>query len=102
MCLIPLMKPDLYELANSHCWRTECGLPGWGVASPDYMKIEKDTSGGFTEWGWINYGLQNYYALLNCGYRIRPTAGTASGVHPVPLGFGRVYVKISGKFSYEK
>jgi hypothetical protein len=25
-----------------------------------------------------------------------PTAGCASGVHPVPLGFGRVYVKIDG------
>ena len=23
---------------------------------------------------------------------IRPSAGTANGVHPVPLGFGRVYV----------
>jgi hypothetical protein len=31
-----------------------------------------------------------------------PSGGTASGVHPVPLGFGRVYVQIEGDFGYEK
>ena len=35
-----------------------------------------------------------------CGL-LRPTAGTASGVHPVPLGFGRVYVHCPAGFSYE-
>jgi hypothetical protein len=30
-----------------------------------------------------------------------PTAGTASGVHPVPLGWGRVYVHCPGGFSYD-
>ena len=43
---------------------------------------------GFTERGWIDFNFQNYYALLDCGFKMRPTAGTASGVHPVPLGFG--------------
>jgi len=33
---------------------------------------------------------------------LRPTAGTASGVHPVPLGFGRVYVHLPDGFSYAK
>ncbi len=47
------------------------------------------------------YTFQNYYALLDCGYRLRPTAGTANGVHPVPLGYGRVYVHLPGGFSYE-
>jgi hypothetical protein len=64
------------------------------------MKIETDEK-GFTEWGWIEYGFLNYYALLNCGFRLRPTAGTASGVHPVPLGFGRVYVKLDKGFDYD-
>ena len=44
------------------------------------------------ERGWLDFTFQNYYLLLNCGFRLRPTGGTASGVHPVPLGFGRVYV----------
>jgi hypothetical protein len=54
------------------------------------------------ELDWLLYGFQNYYALLNCGFRLRPTAGTASGVHPVPLGFSRVYVHLGKKFSCEE
>src|SRR5262249_3059343 len=42
-----------------------------------------------------------YYTLLDCGFRLRPTGGTASGVHPVPLGFGRVYVRVGPAFSYD-
>ena len=33
---------------------------------------------------------------------MRPTGGTAGGVHPVPVGFGRVYVQVPGEFSYDK
>lgn len=100
MALVPAMGVDLYELANNHCWRTEFGFPNFGEPAADYMQVERDER-GWTEAGWVDYGLQNYYALLNCGFRLRPTAGTASGVHPVPLGFGRVYVKVRAGFSYE-
>lgn len=100
MMLIPVMQPDLYELSNNHVWRTEFAFRGWGEPAPAYMQVERDAQ-GFTEWGWLDYGFQNYYALLNCGFRLRPTAGTASGVHPVPLGFGRVYVECPQKFTYE-
>jgi hypothetical protein len=51
---------------------------------------------------WIEYGFRNYYTLLNCGFSLRPTAGTASGVHPVGLGFGRVYVKLADGFDYDE
>lgn len=102
VAIVPTMKVDLFELANNHVWRTEFGFPQWTLsAAGDYMKLEKD-SRGFTEWGWIDFGFQTYYALLNCGYRLQPTAGTAAGVHPVPLGFGRVYVYQPDGFSYEK
>jgi hypothetical protein len=50
---------------------------------------------------WIEYTHQSYWALLNCGRRLQPTAGTASGVHPVPLGFSRVYVHCPDGFSYD-
>ena len=53
------------------------------------MKVGQDDR-GVSERGWIDFTFKNYYALLNCGFRLRPTAGTASGVHPVLLGFGRV------------
>jgi hypothetical protein len=58
-------------------------------------------SGTATERDWTLYGFQTYYALLNCGFRMRPAAGTANGVHPVPLGFGRVYVHLTEPFSYD-
>ena len=100
MAIVPIMDVDLYELTNNHIWRSEFSFTGWGEPAAPYMDIERDES-GWTEWGWIDYGFKNYYALLNCGFRLRPTAGTASGVHPVPLGFGRVYVKVEGELSVD-
>jgi hypothetical protein len=100
MMLVPILGVDLFELANNHLWRTDFGYRDYGAAAPPYMRVERDEK-GWTERGWVDYGFQNYYALLNCGFRLRPTAGTASGVHPVPLGFGRVYVRLGEGFSYE-
>jgi hypothetical protein len=100
MMLIPIAGVDLYELSNNSLWRTEFGFRNSPVAPADYMKVETDAR-GMTERGWIEYGWENYYALLNCGFRISPTAGTASGVHPVPLGFGRVYVHLPGRFQLQ-
>ena len=102
VAMVPLLKADLFELANNHVWRTEFGFPQWTLsAAGKYMNLEMDDQ-GFTEWGWIDFGFQTYYALLNCGFRLRPTGGTADGVHPVPLGFGRVYVRQPDGFSYDK
>jgi hypothetical protein len=53
------------------------------------------------EFDWLNYTLGQYYTLLNAGFQLVPTAGTASGVHPVPAGFSRVYVPLEGRFSYD-
>ena len=99
--IVPLMKVDLFELSNNHCWRTEFGFPAWTVdAAPKSMNLEM-TDKGFTEWGWIEFGLKSYYAYLNCGFRMMPSAGTGAGVHPVPFGFGRVYVHVPGEFTFE-
>ena len=100
MMLVPILGVDLFELANNHLWRTEFGYRDYGDAAPAYMRVERAPK-DWTERGWVDYGFQNYYALLNCGFRLRPTAGTASGVHPVPLGFGRVYVHLDQRFTYD-
>jgi hypothetical protein len=101
MMLVPVMDVDLYELANNHMWRTEFFFKQWTFDQlPPEWNIQTDAD-GFTEWGWMDFGFKTYYALLNCGFRMRPTAGTASGVHPVPLGFGRVYVNLPDGFSYD-
>jgi len=100
MMLVPVMQVDLYELTNNHLWRADFFFTRFGESPPAYMQVEQNES-GMTERGWIDFTFQNYYALLNCGFRLRPTGGTASGVHPVPLGFGRVYVHLPQGFSYE-
>ncbi len=100
LMLPPVMQIDLYELANNHLWRTEYGFTNFNVPAPAFMRLpDAGRSGG--ERDWINYTLNTYYALLDCGFRMRPTAGTASGVHPVPLGFGRVYVHCPRGFTYD-
>lgn len=101
MMLIPIAKVDLFELANNSVWRTNFGFRRSSVEPAPYMNVESD-AGGMTEWGWLNFGFENYYTLLNCGFRLRPTAGTASGVHPVPLGFSRVYVHTGDRFDADK
>ncbi|MCI0747772.1 MAG: CehA/McbA family metallohydrolase [Verrucomicrobia subdivision 3 bacterium] len=99
IALAPILKVDLFELANNHHWRTDYAIKNWAAPAPAWMGLSG--SGTATERDWTLYGFQTYYALLNCGFRMRPAAGSASGVHPVPLGFGRVYVHLSESFSYD-
>src|SRR5262249_46278372 len=42
-----------------------------------------------------------YYHLLNCGLRLPPSAGSASGVLPNPVGYNRVYGHLGRDPSYE-
>ncbi len=98
MMVVPIAKVDLYELSNNSVWRTNFGFRKSASFVPKYMNVEADER-GMTERGWLDYGFENYYTLLNCGFRMQPTAGTASGVHPVPLGYSRVYVHTGDAFS---
>jgi hypothetical protein len=43
-----------------------------------------------------------YYHALNCGLRIPPSAGSASGVLPNPVGYNRVYVYAGPELTYAK
>ena len=43
-----------------------------------------------------------YYHALNCGLRVPPSAGSASGVLPNPVGYNRVYVHAAPGLTYEK
>ena len=101
MALVPIMKVDLFELSNNHLWRTSFAFKQWSAPKAPYMSFAQDPQSG-NEDAWMMFGFETYYTLLNCGFNLRPTAGTASGVHPVPLGFGRVYVHLEGGFSYDQ
>ena len=98
MMLVPIAKVDLFELSNNSVWRTRFGFANLATPLPEWMHVETDGPTAMTEWGWLNYGFEVYYGLLNCGFRISPTAGTASGVHPVPLGYSRIYVHTGERF----
>lgn len=98
--IVALMNVDLFELANNHVWRAQFALANWTPPAPAYMGLPN--GGRFdTEHDWLEYTHRTYWTLLDCGFRMRPTGGTGSGAHPVPLGFGRVYVNLPGGFSYE-
>lgn len=43
-----------------------------------------------------------YYRILNCGLRIPPSAGSASGVSPNPLGYNRVYVYCGERLTWRR
>lgn len=67
---------------------------GWGVNPIE--KPEYATPIGFPLWA-----MDLYYRFLNCGFKLPVSAGTASGVKAVPLGYDRVYVKLPEGFSYQ-
>ena len=100
MTLPHMSGATLYELANNHLWRCEFGLTKWNTEAPAFLQPPHGGTEG-NEFDWLAYTLGQYYTLLNAGFRLVPTAGTASGVHPVPAGFSRVYVPLERRFSYE-
>lgn len=97
--LVPILKPDLFPLSNNHVWRTRFVSRDYAVPAPAWMGFGE--TGMTTERAWVDYGFEVYYALLNCGFRLQPSAGSAWGVHPVPLGFSRVYVQLDEPFSFD-
>jgi hypothetical protein len=87
---------DTVGIVNNH-FHPHSVLPcvgRWGELVP-----EKGFEGNE---GLALWCMELYYRLLNCGFRIPVSAGTASGIMPSPVGYGRVYVRVPGQFSYEK
>lgn len=71
MMIVPVMNVDLFELSNNHNWRTEFAFPQWTIENaPNWPEVERNAA-GLTEQGWTHFALQTYYALLNCGFRMR-------------------------------
>ena len=91
----------LYELANNHMWRTKFAFTKWNSRTPGFLQPPAGNTTGNEE-EWMNYTFGQYYTLLNAGFPMVPTAGSANGVHPVPAGFSRVYVHQPNGFSYEE
>lgn len=86
---------DSIGLANNHMCRSQMlEDEAWGKPR-DAQRLPAPRGNGF----WTQ---EIYYHVLNCGLRVPPSAGSASGVLPNPVGYNRVYVHIAEGFSYEK
>ncbi|MCC6486991.1 MAG: CehA/McbA family metallohydrolase [Candidatus Hydrogenedentes bacterium] len=86
---------DSIGLANNHMCRSSMyESEAWGKPR-DTERLPPPRGNGF-------WSQEVYYHVLNCGFRIPPSAGSASGVLPNPLGYNRVYVYVRGEFSHEK
>lgn len=74
-------------LANNHMCRSRMlENEAWGRPR-DTERLPAPRGNGF----WTQ---EIYYHLLNSGLRLPPSAGSASGVLPNPVGYNRVYVQV--------
>jgi hypothetical protein len=81
-------------IANNHMCRSQMyANEAWGK-SRDSQRLPEPRGNGF-------WSQEIYYHMLNCGLRLPPSAGSASGVLPNPVGYNRVYVQLDAPFEYE-
>lgn len=81
-------------IVNNHMQRGEMmDNEAWGKARPK-EQFPSPLGNGF----WTQF---LYYQVLNAGYRIPPSAGSASGVLKNPVGYNRVYVHLGETLDYE-
>jgi hypothetical protein len=88
---------DFVGVVSNHLWRSGCDLVAWGAWPALLPKSYPRTCNGFAQ-----AGLDLYYALLDLGFPLKVSAGSAHGVHPVPFGWGRVYVHVPKDFNLER
>jgi hypothetical protein len=93
--LAALGQLDFAGIVHNHFNRhgVELETDPWGMIPKE--RPEYDTPAGMPLWS-----MDVYYRLLNCGFRLAVSAGSASGVKDSPLGYNRVYVRLDGSFSY--
>jgi hypothetical protein len=85
---------DSIGLCNNHMQRDGMlGNEAWGKPRDTFEYPEPHGNGFWSQ--------EIYYRLLNCGIRLPPSAGSASGVLPNPVGYNRVYVYCGQQLSYD-
>jgi hypothetical protein len=86
---------DSIGLCNNHMQRDGMlSNEAWGKPRDKIAYPDPHGNGMWSQW--------IYYQLLECGIRIPPSAGSASGVLPNPLGYNRVYVYCGEELGYDK
>lgn len=88
-------KMNSIGIANNHmCRSTMLNNEAWGK-SRDRERLSSPTGNGY----WTQ---EIYYHILNSGFRTPPSAGSASGVLPNPVGYNRVYVHLGPEIDYRQ
>jgi hypothetical protein len=85
---------DSIGVVNNHFHPHEVMLEAESFGAMARGEDRYRTPAGFAEWM-----MDLYYRLLNCGFRLPVSAGSASGIMPSWPGYERVYVHLSGPFS---
>ena len=88
-------KVDSIGLANNHQHRD-------GMYDGEAWGKPRDPAPFPSPHGNGRWSQEIYYHLLNCGLRIPPSAGSASGVLPNPVGYNRMYVHCGQELTWEK
>jgi hypothetical protein len=92
-CWLASGQADSIGLANNHMCRSQMyQSEAWGKPR-DERQFPPPTGNG-------RWSQEIYYHILNCGLRLPPSAGSASGVLPNPVGYNRVYVHLDGPLDY--
>ncbi len=87
-------SPVTIGLANNHmCRAVMYEDEAWGKPR-DAGRLPSPRGNGF----WTQ---EIYYHILNTGLRLPPSAGSASGVLPNPVGYNRVYVHVDGDLTWD-
>ncbi len=93
---VALGEIDFMEIACNHFFPrgVDADLKRWASWKPDP---------GFEGWdkGFALWIMDLYYKLLNCGFHLPASGGSACGVKPLAVGYNRVYVKLDAPFSYD-
>jgi hypothetical protein len=94
-CWVASGLADSIGLANNHMCRDRMSeTEAWG--KPRVVeRFPPPRGNGF-------WSQEIYYHLLNCGLRVPPSAGSASGVLPNPVGYNRVYVHLGPDLDHAK
>ena len=86
-------KMNSIGLANNHMCRDRMyKTEAWGKPRIAERMPPPQGNGFWTQ--------EIYYHVLNTGLRVPPSAGSASGVLPNPVGYNRVYVHVGRELTY--
>ena len=93
--MMALERPDSMGLLNNH-------YEQYGMYDGEAWGRKRDTDRFAGLHGYSDYSLHLMYRYWNLGWLVPPSAGSASGVLPSPVGYNRMYVKLDGPFTVEK